>query len=82
MIFASSPPSSMATSVLGMNVSTAVLEAMTSCTNSMPSHCASRSPPEPVMAIVMRSSPKSAAAASSTSTMVARTSAWWRWYTA
>ena len=81
MIFASSPPSSMATSVTGMKVSTAVFEAMTSCTNSMPSHCASSRPPDPVMAMVMRSAPKSAAASESTSTMVARTSAWWRRYT-
>ena len=76
MIFASSPPSSMATSVFGMKVSTAVLLAMTSCTNSMPSHWAKSKPPDPVMAMVMRLSPKSRAASDSTSTMVARTSAW------
>ena len=58
-----------------MNVSTAVFDAMTSCTNSMPSHCAKSRPPEPVMAMVITSSPNSSAAFSSTSTMVARTSA-------
>ena len=53
MIFASSPPSSITTSVCGMKVSTAVLVAMTSWTNSMSSHWAKSKPPEPVMAMVI-----------------------------
>ena len=72
----------MATSVRGMKVSTAVLDAMTSCTNSMPSHWDSSRPPEPVMAMVMASSGNWAAASRSTSMMVARASAWCRRYTA
>ena len=66
----------MATSVSGMKVSTAVLDAITSCTNSIPSHWASSKPPDPVIAMVMRSFPKSAAASLKTSMIVARTSAW------
>ncbi len=82
MIFASSPPSSMATSVAGMKVSTAVLDAMTSWTKATPSHWDNSRPPEPVMAMVMASAGYASAASRSTSMMVARTSAWWRRYTA
>ena len=74
MILASSPPSSMATSVCGMSVSTARLLAMTSCTNSRPSHCESSRPPEPVIAQVMRASGSTLAAPTNKSRAQARTS--------
>ena len=46
----------MATSVLGMKVSTAVFDAMTSCTKATSSHWDRSRPPDPVMAMVMVSS--------------------------
>ena len=47
----------------------------------MPSHCDRSRPPDPVIAMVMGSEGYASAAWRSTSMMVARTSAWWRWYT-
>ena len=78
MILASSPPSSMATSVCGMSVSTARLEAMTSCTNSRSSHLASSMPPEPVIETRIGVSPMTFSARAKSSLAVARTSVWWR----
>ena len=76
------PTSSMATSVCGIMVSTARLLAMTSCTNSRPSHCDRSRPPEPVMAQVICASGNSPAAPTKRSRAQARTSVWWRWYLA
>ena len=69
----------MATSVWGMSVSTARLEAMTSWTNSRSSHLASSKPPEPVMDTRMGVSPMTDLARSKRSLAVARMSVWWRW---
>ncbi len=52
VIFASSPPSSMATSVCGINLSTAPAAATTSCSKGSPSHWATEMPPEPVSVTV------------------------------
>ena len=78
MIFASSPPSSMAQSVWGMSVSTARLEAMTSWTNSRPSQLASSMPPEPVIETRMGAEPITLRARAKSSFAVARMSVWWR----
>ena len=69
----------MATSVCGMQASTSVLEATTSWTKGRSSQRASSSPPLPVTATDMGSSPKTAAAPSTSAASAARTSEWWRW---
>ena len=66
----------MATSVCGMSVSTARLEAMTSCTNSTSSHWASSMPPEPVMETRICALPSTFCALTKTSRAVALTSVW------
>ena len=52
MIFASSPPSSITTSVSGIYFSTTLLQDTTSCINSMPRNLLADIAPEPVNAIV------------------------------
>ena len=57
VILASSPPSSMTTSVSGIKCSTVVVAAITSCTNGILATSANPMPPEPVMAILTVWSP-------------------------
>ncbi len=57
MIFASSPPSSMATSVCGAKWRSAAATEMTSCTNGTERRFASASPPDPVITGETRRSP-------------------------
>ncbi len=68
----------MAQSVCGISASTACFDAMTSCTNSTPSHCASSMPPEPVMETRIGTLPRARSAFWNTCFAVAFTSVWWR----
>ena len=57
MIFASSPPSSITTSVSGLKVSIAFVDDITSCTNFKPKYLEISIPPEPVTTVEILISP-------------------------
>ena len=73
VIFASSPPSSMATSVWGINFSTAREQVTTSCSNLAPIFSARASPPEPVITHFTSISPTVSIRSSSSSLTLSNT---------
>ena len=74
VIFASSPPSSMTTSVSGSCRSTAAVAATTSCTNGTPIQPAQAMPAEPVICTLAGASPNCSAISEKSACMPPRTS--------